>query len=186
MLGGFMESIQDQIREEKPALLVMGISGDYEELWSWDSIVLSALRDLPVPVLTVPKQVTYRPLRRIAYACNFHNVSPHTPVEGVREVVRLTGAQLHVVHVQSPATHGAGEEGAHLLESAFGGLDVAYHTLQDKQVVDAIAHYLEDEQMDLLLVVPKRHGIWADLFHKSNTKALARLNRVPVLALREE
>lgn len=188
ILGGFLESLKSQVEILAPVLVIMGTSGKYDNMWSWNTEILNVFRDLTVPVLTIPEHLSYTQVRNIAFACNFTNINLHTPVESLKKIIRFTGATLHVIYVKSNAqtreniTPLKQEATVHELLKELAPL---YHTLQENDVVEAIGHFVKAQSIDLLLVVPRRVGIWESIFHKSHTKALARFNSTPVLALRE-
>jgi K+-sensing histidine kinase KdpD len=99
----------------------------------------------------------------------------------------VTGARLHVVTVEVPGqSYKEGTlEGEALLHSELQEPGTEYHSITESHVVAAIGHFVEEQHIDLLLVMPGRHGLWYSLFHKSHTRQLARLNLIPVMALHE-
>lgn len=189
VLGGFLESLKNQIEVVDPVLVIMGASGKYDDIWSWDAEILSIFRDLTVPVLTIPQHLSYTHVHHVAFACNFTNINLHTPVLSLKKIVALTGATLHVLYVKDtakPIQDNARLKQEALIHELLEELTPQYHILQENNVVEAIGHFVKDQSIDMLLVVPRRLGIWEGIFHKSHTKALARFNSTPVLALREQ
>ncbi len=183
--GHLLEGLEEEIREMQASMVIIGAGGHYGDLWSWDSTILNALRDLSVPILTIPPNVTFTPLQNIAFACNLKNVSMHTPFNALKKIIRFTDAKLHVVYVTGNEIKKESAEAQNELfvHTQLQDLSPVYHTLYESEVVSAIGRFVEDQQIQLLLVIPKRHGIWASLFHKSYTKELGRLNRLPIMAL---
>jgi len=183
--GRLIDGLRQEIAEMEASLVILGTGGKYGELWSWDSNILNMLRDLPVPVLTIPPGVTYRPLLNIAFACNIKNVNQNTPFNTLKNLVAFTDSHLHVVYVTNHQIQPGSIEAANqaLLHERLQELAPTYHTLLEAEVVGAIGRFVEDKQIQLLLVMPRKHGVWESLFHKSYTKELAKLSHLPIMAL---
>lgn len=183
--GRLLEGLEEEIHEMKASLVIIGAGGNYGDLWSWDSNILNALRDLSVPILTIPPNVTFTPLQNIAFACNLKNVNRHTPFSALKKIIQFTEAKLHVVYVAGDELKKDSAEAQNELfvREQLQDFSPVYHTLYESEVVGAIGRFVENQHIQLLLVIPRRHGIWESLFHKSYTKELARLNRLPIIAL---
>ena len=183
--GRLLDSLKEEIGEMKAMMVVIGAGGHYGELWSWDTNILNALRDLPVPVLTIPPKVKFTPFVDIAFACNLKNIHSNTPFNQVKSIIELTRATLHIVYVAShPIKPGSKEADNQLIVQAkLKDVPTVYHTLYENEVVGAIGRFIEEKKIQLLLVIPVKHGIWESLFRKSYTTELARLNKLPIMAL---
>ncbi len=187
LIGDFIKTMREEIEEEQAVLLVMGTPAAYDEIWAWDTDILSALTELPIPVLTVPPGVNYKVISNISFASipgNLHNASP---IASIKKLVAYTGARLHVVEVISPQHDTEKEKIAALqLEQQLAGTETTFHKIYESHIVQAIGQFVEEQHIDLLVVRPRKHGIWYNLFHKSYAKELARLNLIPVMALHDE
>ena len=182
--GSLLDGLQEQIAIIKPSLVVIGTSGDFSDLWSWDRDILDLLRDATVPILAIPPQVTFTPVQAIGYACNLKYVTPFTPFETIKKWVRFTGATLHVLTVTTPDLERINNQPAEeFVKQALEAVAPQYHTVHETHVVECIGHFVHEQQVDLLMVTPKRHGTWDALFRKSYTKALMQLNAIPIMAL---
>jgi nucleotide-binding universal stress UspA family protein len=184
--SSFTEGLLNEIAEEKPDVVVMGAAKNYGDLWLWDSDTLRALTELPVPVLIVPPNVLYKPVHNIAFACDFRHIGNHTPIDEIKRYAALTKARLHVVNVVNKEAEGADtEHEKEILYEMLKELNPKFHQVKADHVISAISHFASEEQIDCLMVIPRKHGIWESLWQKSHTKELARLNRIPILALHE-
>jgi len=185
LVGDLQDGIETMLEDNEINLIVMGAPGEYSELTGWDKDVLNVLIELPVPVLTVPEHISYQPIRHIAFACDFRQKIEHVPQNGVQRMKEVTGAHLHIVNVVAdPAQENEHwRAGKIKLQEIFGNDDVTYHVMREPKVIDCIIHFVADKNIDCLFVMPGRHGFWYNLFHKSHTKQLAKLNKLPVIAL---
>jgi nucleotide-binding universal stress UspA family protein len=50
---------------------------------------------------------------------------------------------------------------------------------------EAIEDFIEKNEIDWLVMIPRKHSFFEGLFHKSHSKAIARRVRIPLVALHE-
>jgi len=187
LIGGFIKTLKELVDEEQAVLIIMGTPAAYGEIFAWDTDTLRALTELPIPVLAIPKDVLYKPIQQISFASIPGHLHSASPIASIKKFVKYTGAKLHVVTVAVPGQDAQNEmEAENALRKQLEELDPVYHTINDLHIVQAIGHFVEEQHIDLLVVRPRKHGIWYNLFHKSYTKELARLNLIPVMALHNE
>jgi nucleotide-binding universal stress UspA family protein len=187
LIGNFLKSLQEVIEEEQAVLVIMGTPAAYGEIWSWDTDTLSALTELPIPVLTIPRDVVYKRIENVSFASIPGNLHSASPIESIKKLIKYTGAKLHVVTVVQPNQDEQKEQEAEsALRKQLEDLDTSYHTIYESHIVQAIGQFVEEQHIDLLVVRPRKHGIWYNLFHKSYAKELAKLNLIPVMALHDE
>lgn len=62
---------------------------------------------------------------------------------------------------------------------------MVYHFLNNKDVEEGLTGFAEKNNLDLLIIVPKKHNIFDKLFHKSHTKKLMLETHVPVMSVHE-
>jgi len=183
--GRFIDALREEADEIEASLVIMGTGGYYGELWSWDENILNALRDLSVPVLTIPPDISFRTLLNIAFACNIKNVNLSTSINTIKNLINFTDSHLHVVYVTNQQIKPGSTEAANeaMLHAGLNELSPTYHTLWENEIVGAIGRFVEDKQIQLLLVMPRRHGVWENLFYKSYTKEPAKINYLPIMSL---
>ncbi|MEP7277242.1 MAG: universal stress protein [Bacteroidota bacterium] len=187
LIGGFIKSLKELIEEEEAVMVIMGTPAAYGEIWSWDTDTLSALTELPVPVLTVPRDVAYKRIGQISLASIPGNLHSASSIESLKKLVHYTGAKLHVVVVMPPHQDKQNEaEAEDILHKQLEDMNPVYHKIYESHIVQAIGQFVEENNIDLLVVRPRKHGLWYNLFHKSYARELARLNLIPVMALHDE
>jgi len=185
--GTLIECLEEEISAAVPELIVMGAASDYGDLWMWDSQLLEALTSMPVPVLIVPKHVVYGSLKQIAFACDYRNLCIPRQVQFIKWLTVYTGAQLHIVHItrDKPVNEEVKMKNELLLQEVLYDAAPKYYAIEDPHVIDAIAGFVKEHNIDMLIVVPHKHGVWHSIFSQSHTKQLAKLNHIPVLAIPE-
>ncbi|HEY6975424.1 MAG TPA: universal stress protein [Chitinophagaceae bacterium] len=186
--GVFMEELRFKIGEEEAALVVMGTNGTYSELLSWDANIIDAFVDVGIPVLIIPAQVQYRPIKKIAFACNYYRKNLDAPVSMIRRLVQFTKAELYVINVVSPSEtiDRQAEASKQLLQEGLADLSPHYYEPGFANIFKAIDNFTAAENIDILLVIPARHGLWYGIFQQTHTRGLVYLNHIPVLSLHRE
>jgi len=186
--GTFMEVLRQQEAEEGLSLVVMGADGHYNDLLAWDVNIIDAFADLKTPVLVIPATVQYRPVQRIAFAVNYYRKNLQAPVAKIRRIMQYTQAQLYVINVVAPTEviDEEAENSKRSLQESLADLSPEYYEPSFASIFSAIDRFTEEKQIDMLIVIPSRHGIWYNIFKQSHTKGLVYLNHIPVLSLRQE
>lgn len=186
--GVFIEELYTKAVEEETALIIMGAGGNYSELLSWDTNIVDAFIDLNIPVLIIPSTVSFKPVQKIAFAFNYYRKNLQMPVSMIRRLVNFTKAQLYVINVVAPTE--VIDETAKAYKQALQGslseLSPIYLEPEFKNLFTTIDNFTAEENIDMLIVIPTRHGLWHNLFQQDHTKGLVNLNHVPVLSLRQE
>lgn len=185
--GVFMEELLAKVEEEEAALVVMGAAGTYKELLSWDANIIDAFVDLGIPVLVIPEPVKFRPIAKIAFSVNYYRKNLHAPVSMIRRLVQFTQADLYVINVVSPSEiiDAEAEANKKELQESLADLSPTYFEPEFKNIFKAIDDFTAAEKIDLLMVIPTRHGLWYSIFQQTHTKGLVYLNHIPVLSLHQ-
>src|SRR5215831_13201578 len=99
LCGTFMDELQNIASDDEASLIVMGAGGNYNDLLSWDANIINAFVDLQTPVLIIPSNVKYHPIRKVAFACNYYRKDLQRPASLIKRLIQFTNAKLYVIHV---------------------------------------------------------------------------------------
>jgi nucleotide-binding universal stress UspA family protein len=61
-----------------------------------------------------------------------------------------------------------------------------YHFIDHSDTVAGITHFAQDRDASLIMVIPKSHGFFEGLFHRSVTQKLAYHTSIPLLVMHEK
>lgn len=185
--GSFIEVLHEFEKDQGTSLIIMGAGGNYNDLLSWDTNIIDAFVDLTIPVLIIPASVQYRPVKNIAFACNYYRKNLHAPVSMIKKLIQFTEAKLFVINVVSPdeTINEDSIKSKNRLQQSLEDLSPVYYEPSFENIIIAIDKFTATENIDMLIVIPTRHGIWYNIFQQSHTKGLVYLNHIPLLSLRQ-
>jgi nucleotide-binding universal stress UspA family protein len=137
-------------------------------------------------MITVPTDASFHTIRNIGFACDFNEVIATTPVDEIKQLVKDFNAKLHILNtakLNSFEPEVVFQSG--MLQEMLESLQPSYHFIASEEMEEGILHFANENQIDLLIVLPKRHGLIEKLIHRSHTKQLVLHSHVPVMALHE-
>jgi nucleotide-binding universal stress UspA family protein len=172
-----------------PYAVVMGTHGATAlERFLLGSNTLSAIKNLAWPLIVVPAEMKFNTIRNIGLACDFKKVIDTAPVEEIRNLVKDLGANLHVLYINKDeqkeyTADFIAETG--WLQEMLVDLNPRYHFIDHPDVNDGLMEYAESYLLDLLIVVPRKHGVVEKLLHPGHTKQLVLNSRMPMMTIHE-
>lgn len=184
--GSFFPILEKLCAEVQPYLVVLGSQGSS----SLDRLIMGghtvhAMKHLQWPVLAVPVDAGFEGIHKIGLACDLHDVDTLIPAEKLNKLVCDLKAELHVLNTGKPDVYDpellTGSEKLTRISS----VKPKFHFLTDNKVDEGIVDFANKIKIDLLIVLPRKHGFIYQLLHKSHTKYMAMHSSVPVLALHQ-
>lgn len=188
-MGSIIDELEDLCNKVQPFAVVMGSVGHSAvERTLFGSNTLSAIKHLKYPVICVPKGKEYgRGIQKIGLACDFREVVETTPVSEIKEFVKEFHAQLFVLNIDHDNRQFRPDtpEQSALLHTALEEVHPEYHFITHKDIEDGINEFAEENNLDLVIAIPKRHKLLDGLFKKSSTRQLVFESHVPVMCVHE-
>lgn len=169
-------------------LIVMGISGHGSSLAKAliGSASVSVAKGSETPVLIVPPGVTFKQVSRMAYACEYDpNMEYGLSLTKVNYFKTVLGSELFVVHVVEKGHELNPEQiqDDHYLERRLGGSAHRTFILNESKISESLLSFIKNQNIDLMVVEPKKHSFFHKLFNESITNELAFNSPVPVLTI---
>ena len=184
-MGLFFEELKTVCERINPYTVVMGSQGTTAaERLLFGSHTVYAMKHLLWPLLTVPPQVKFSSIKKIGLACDLNKVVDTTPVDEIKTLVNDFHADLHILNTGKKEAFKPElvfESG--LLQEMLVALKPEYHFIASENTDEGIMNFAEKNDIDLLVVLPKRHGLLEKLLIKSHSKQLVLHSHVPVMAL---
>jgi nucleotide-binding universal stress UspA family protein len=186
--GLFLDSLQRCCEERNPVAMVMGITGDGTGM---DKLIGSnttlAMRSTNFPLIVVPKKAVFKSVDNICFACDLHNVANSTPLLAIKAFAKLFNAKVHILNIDFQNRHFTANTPAEIdvLNLMFESIETQFHFIENENVQDAINDFIEQNTMEMLIMLPKKHSFFESLFKKSQTKEMLYQSHVPILALHQ-
>ncbi len=182
------EGIREVCTSQQIDLVVTGITvGDKLTEALVGSHALDIAKQVTVPVLIVPQEADYKPIQNILFACDYKQVAETTPVLPLQHIVAETGASLHVLHVkESDKKDDAILSGSATIKNLLQDASPQFHEIQNTDFAAAINNFVTQNNIDLVVAIPKKHGFFQGLFRKSHIKTLAFHTHLPLMLMHEK
>jgi len=138
------------------------------------------------PLFVIPREMIFSAPKKILLTCDLEDVSTTISTDFIKELTQAFNSALSVLHVK------INEEEPYLarvidetktLRLMLEDLHPSYHFVTNTNTTTAILDFIELNDFDLLIGFPKKHSFLEKLFHKSQSKALARVSTIPFLAI---
>lgn len=167
--------------------IVMGTHGaGAMERFFLGSTTIGLIREASCPILVVPPDYHFHRPKKMGLASDFKEVVKYTPQKTILNLLDSFEAQIEILHADpdykefEPA---AMEEGL-LLETMFEQHRPKFQFLHSGYTEESILHYAAENGLDLLIIVPKEHGIIDSIFKHQHTGAFVRNATLPVMVLK--
>lgn len=184
-MGGFFSELEVVCGQIKPYVVIMGSQGKTEaEHLLFGAHATNAIKNLHWPIITVPPAASFSQIKKIGLASDLTKVVETTPIEEVKMLVNDFKAELHILNTGRREVFDADivfESG--LMQEMTMALEPKFHFIDNENTDQGIIDFAEKNQIDLLIVLPKRHNFLESIFHKSHSKQLVLHSHVPVMAL---
>jgi nucleotide-binding universal stress UspA family protein len=184
-MGVFFEELKSVCQRVKPYTVIMGSQGtSAAERLMLGGHTVYAMKHLAWPLITVPTKAKFSSIKKIGLACDFDKVVDTIPVDEIKMLVNDNHAELHILNIGRKEVFSPElvfESG--LVQEMLLDLKPNYHFITGEHTDEGIMDFAEKNNIDLLIVLPKRRSLSEKLIHKSHTKQLVMHSHVPVMAL---
>ena len=165
-------------------LIIMGISvaGKLDELLSGSQEIYLA-RHTPLPLLMVPAGSVFSPVNKVVLACDLQEVIETTPVSFIKNLLQTTGARLLILHAthEDKSTEPGMPFESLMLEALFKEYHPEFHFTGQTDFTEGINQFANEQEADLIINIPKKHGFLEEIFRHSHTKKLVLHSSRPLL-----
>lgn len=168
--------------------IVMGVTGGN----GFDEVVLGSsavdvTKIATVPVIIVPPGVGFKEIKNILFACDFTHVVETTPVAPIKTILDETGAKLFVLNIDHANKHFTPDTPFEslMLDTLLYGYNPEYHFTDNEDFIEGINSFATNNNIDLIITIPKKHNLFNRLFHRSHTKQLAFHSHIPLMVIHD-
>jgi nucleotide-binding universal stress UspA family protein len=185
----FVRAILQQIREVSPSLVLIGSNS----LGATDSStiglqLIELAKVIPVPVLVVPPKSSYLPVATALVAGDFTSLTCIDPLKLLGKIIhgphpRLLLLDANAAHRSLTAADPSSPAKAALSE-LLKGFDYQLYHLEDKDILQGVLKFADDNPVQLIIALPGRHSFLYHLRHQNIQHAVWLNAQKPVLILK--
>ncbi len=184
-MGPTTEEILETGKEINADHIVMGMHGS-SSLGKkiLGSVTMRVVQSAHCPVLIIPHDVTYKPIKNIGYATNFEAEDPRI-IDNLIDMAKVYHASLHCVHVRQ---HGKqiDEYKQDILQKAYAYdaklRHIDFDLIDYPKLIEGLTNYIQSQEIDVLAMLTHKRGVFGHLFHPSQTKKMAIQTPIPLWA----
>ena len=189
--GSAVEVILKTAISEKADLIVMGTKGASGILGSLiGSNTATVIEEAPIPVLAVPHNARFRPIKKMAIATDFDKLQESAIAKAI-EYARVFDAELHCIHVDVAHNPLIGERMATLCSKFADTPKLSFEILEGEDklnsvedVLESIDKYIHEKNMNMYVMQTHKRTFFQKLFSVSYTKKMALHTDIPLLTFK--
>ena len=188
MLSSFnilTDEIKAACRQWKIELIVMGTQGatGAKEIFLGTNTV-HTLRKAQVPVLVVPEKCTFQPINTVLFPTDYLSDHSEEELSFLLDQIKMLRAELIVLHVNEKAHISARQKkNKDLLAEKLADTHHRFEWDNDNLMPNAIHKFILDHDIDMLVMMNRKHSFFERLLFKPNVDAIGFHTTIPFLVL---
>jgi len=185
--GNAFDVIQSAADKFNAELVVIGITGSAGKLKEHvvGSTALAIARNLDVNTIIIPEGVKYHRIHKMSFACDIENIEENDLLYVAKYFSKIFDAALEIINVEKfdvkPQIYKY--QPLSFLNKTLETVDHNTVIIENNDPATALENYFRSHNTDILIVNPKKHNVFYNLFHTSVTKKLVFHSKQPLLII---
>jgi nucleotide-binding universal stress UspA family protein len=186
LYGDLIYNINKVCKDEEIDLIVMGTKGatGLKETFLGSSTA-SVMANTIVPVLGIPSEAEYHPIKNIAFSTQYKDKDSHS-LRQTLELARKFGAYTHCLYIKGAEDPEDIEDRVNEWKIFYRDEKIDFLNIDGGDIEHAMLDFTESQKVDLLVMRTHKRSFFESLFHKSLTKKMAYHSKVPLLVFHDE
>ncbi len=185
----FVDGLEKAARHRSADLVIMGITGKsaIAQVFFGSNTLKMSERKV-CPVLIVPQNASFNPVKNVMLTSDFKNTLDSTPSAPIKKFLDMVKGNLHIVNVDSEhyiTLSEDHEKERETLRKLFEEYDPQFYFMRLFDVDEAINLFAESRNIDLIIAIQKNRSFIDKLFNGSRTKTLSYHSKMPILVMHE-
>lgn len=186
-IGASAKYISDKVVSRNIDLIIMGTQGEHNTLERMFGSVSSAtIRKAPCPVLVIPPNTKKDAITSAAYATELDDADP-IHIWEFRKLLAPFNPGIKILNIVDDLS-GSEELSMDDLERYFRekeeSANISFHRMIGTNKLELFTEFIEEHNVDLLVMYKPQRGFFDRLFHPSLTKKVALHLNVPMLVIK--
>lgn len=180
--------ITEVAKELKAELIIMGMKGKGKSNSVFGSTATAVIRKAGFPVLVIPENGDYQPIRNITFASDFDPDVESDSYDLLIKLAQKLNIPVYVLNVQKKNCALGAERtiGKMKTSLAFSSLHPEFHSVYDRNVEEGIHMFIEKNPTDVLVMVAHPHNLFERMFGTVHTKEMSYQTKIPLLILNDK
>ena len=185
----FVDGLEKAARHRKADLVIMGITGKsaIAQVFFGSNTLKMAERKV-CPVLIVPENAIFSPIKNVMLTSDFKNTLNSTPSAPIKDFLDVFKPQLHIVNVDNEHYISLTENyeaEKQELKQMFADYNPEFYFMRLFDVDEAINLFAESRNIDLIIAIQKNRSFIGKLLSGSRTKTLTYHSKMPIMIMHE-
>jgi len=179
--------IREVEKKYQPDIIIMGMKGKGESNSVFGSTTTAMIDNTSVPLLVIPKNVTYQTIDTITIATDFKNEQLLSHYTLLAKLISKFNPFIQIVNIQKKNCHLSAEMIAGKMREGleWDRYNHSFNTIEKDNIEEGIDQFLEKHSTDLLVMVTRRHNFIQKVFGGSHTKKMTHQTKKPLLIFHE-
>jgi nucleotide-binding universal stress UspA family protein len=184
----FVEAIKRESENRKIDLIIMGTKGASGlKKATIGSNTGDVITKIKCPLLAVPEDAKYRPLREIAFPTDYHTGYDSGVLDRLISMVQLHHAALRILHISKKGEHLSmvQKDNKSFLHDYLKDLEHSFHSLTGTKLETAVQCFSESRDIDMIAMVAKNLNFFQRILFRPSVEEISYHTKVPFLVLHE-
>lgn len=148
------------------------------------SNTMHVIQGCNVPVLAIPDNYNYIPIKKVAFTSNYENMYCPKDLHVLLGLVEHHDYQVDVLHISNSKTLTVEQEHVkNSLKDCFKNASHQFIEIEKGGFLKAVVHHIELNAIDLFTMVNRKHGFWESLFTEQKLEKVAYNINIPLLVM---
>jgi nucleotide-binding universal stress UspA family protein len=181
--GNPVYTIREVAKKYQSDIIILGMKGKGESNSVFGSTTTAMIDNTSVPLLVIPKNVTYQTIDTITIATDFKNEQLLSHYTLLAKVIAKFNPFIQIVNIQKKNCHLSAEMIAGKMREGleWDRYNHSFNTIEKDKIEEGIDEFLAEHSTDLLVMVTRRHNFIQKVFVGSHTKKMTHQTKKPLL-----
>ena len=186
LYGDLVYNVNKVCIDENIDLIVMGTKGatGLKETFL-GSKTASVIANANVPVLGIPADAEYQPIKSIAFTTQYKD-KDNDALRNVLKISEKLKAEVLCLYIKNDDDPEDIEERINEWKIYYRDQKIDFFNIAGDHIEQTIIDFIDNQRVDLLVMRTHKRGFFESLFHRSLTKKMTYHTKVPLLVYHED